>query len=460
MQGLENRLRARYPLHFLRILAAETVLFVGLFSLQFHIVLPQEDGAWPLSILSFVNLIFAGLLSIFAGLIHEGGANGRRLFIATGVLFIATSLLQVTLPDHTVDYGDWAVLISWILSFFLIVTILVRERANAGVQAIFAFGLILQGLVIASDYELDDFLRPDVGVDSVDWLYVSGSALSVTAYILGFQLLATAVAGQSRAFKRLGLSVHRYTHRPGFGRFVSIASSNASFALWRVRRPGSSFADYYAGSIARRLARGGTHRTLGQKRYLGTSERSSVAQGRRGRKAFSLLRELGVHEGSTCVEYGCGSLRVGQHFIRCLERGRFWGLDVIDDFFREGLPGLGSDLIEEKQPNLRVIGENSLAEVKALRPDLIYSVAVIKHVPPPEVDGFLARITSLMDAHTVVAIQHEWGFNARRVGSKTWTYRGDYLAGRIREIRPGARVRFESPGFARKQLLIVDGYEE
>jgi hypothetical protein len=38
-----------------------------------------------------------------------------------------------------------------------------------------------------------------------------------------------------------------------------------------------------------------------------------------------------------CVDFGCGSLRLGQHAIRYLDRSNYWGVDLTDSFIRAGI---------------------------------------------------------------------------------------------------------------------------
>lgn len=189
---------------FFRILFLEIVILTALFVRQFGMTLPADDGDWPLSIFSLVNLGFAGCIALFAGFFHQGDRFVKVLLLATGTLFLVAPPLQAILPDHTVDYQDWAALFAWFLSFALIGLILIYERANIVVQALFLGGLILQATVMFGDLAFDDFLRPDIAVGFMDWAYVLGSAIAVLCFLLGFQLFASRAAETAEARDFIG----------------------------------------------------------------------------------------------------------------------------------------------------------------------------------------------------------------------------------------------------------------
>ena len=240
---------------FFRILFLEIVILSALFVRQFGMTLPADDGDWPVSIFSLVNLGFAGCIALFAGFFHQGDRFVKMLLIATGALFLIAPWLQAMLPDHTVDYQDWAALFAWFLSFGLIGLILICERAPAVVQALFLGGLMLQTTVMFGDIAFDDFLQPDIAVGFMDWIYVLGSAISVVCFLLGFQLFASRAAGTAKAREFIGTRLRL----PIFAR-IGDAISGAGAKL-RFRSEPRDDATRTAGP-ARRLTELGTKRDL------------------------------------------------------------------------------------------------------------------------------------------------------------------------------------------------------
>jgi cyclopropane fatty-acyl-phospholipid synthase-like methyltransferase len=112
--------------------------------------------------------------------------------------------------------------------------------------------------------------------------------------------------------------------------------------------------------------------------------------------AERLLEKMSLRPDHRVIEYGCGSLRVGAHFIRYLDRGNFLGLDVISGFYEMGTTMIGVEQISERAPQLHVIGEAALAVAEEFSADHIYSNLVCVHVHPAEASahfGHLARLT-------------------------------------------------------------------
>ena len=436
----------------------QSIAIAALFVLQLHIVLPVEDNEWPLTILSLINLVAAGGLALTAGFMHEGEVGVKRLLWAVGAVFIAGPIFQVLLPDTAIDYQDWSVFTAWVLAFAMLSIILILEKASPIIQTLFIAGLTVQASAILGDFGFDDFFRPDIRVDPMDWVYATGTALSTLSYLLGFQLFVAANARHFDGYDRFVLWAHKRAYR-GLGRFVSIALEEIRFAHWKLKNPSATFADYYAGSIASRIKRGGSHRTLGQRRYFTKDIRTKTQQQRQGRRQFGVLLEIGLRPDQLCVDYGCGSLRVGQHAMRYLSSNRYLGMDIVDTFFKEGLKLLTA-AETGKKPMFRVITEFSLEEARAAKPDFIYCIAVVKHIPPNELAAFFESITSMMTPTTTLALNFEVGENGRRQGAKNWTYSREYMVERLLARRPGARIR-PSPGQQnRKEYLVVDGYDQ
>jgi SAM-dependent methyltransferase len=97
------------------------------------------------------------------------------------------------------------------------------------------------------------------------------------------------------------------------------------------------------------------------------------------------------------VEYGCGSLRVGYHFIKYLSAGHFTGLDVIDGFFKIGLEKIGPEILADKQPVVSVIGPESVKAASEFRADLVYLSGVAIHVHDDDVSEFFSNLRQIVN---------------------------------------------------------------
>jgi hypothetical protein len=247
---------------------------------------------------------------------------------------------------------------------------------------------------------------------------------------------------------RLYLALYRHVVGPAV---------DLHFAHWRRRHPGGSFADYYVDEVRRKLARGMAHKTLGKRdRKGGGREYDREGFARSGRRNFALLGAYGLRPDDLCVDYGCGSLRVGQHAMRFLEPGRYIGLDVADIFYRDGVELLGPELIAARRPLLATISEPSLLRVERMRPRFIYSFAVLHHVPPAEIPDFLYSIARLAGPGTTVCIQFEESDRIRRTAPKSWSYPADYLIVRLSRVLPYARIGVDRPYTTQKKWNTVN----
>src|SRR5262245_194253 len=115
------------------------------------------------------------------------------------------------------------------------------------------------------------------------------------------------------------------------GRAASIAATQLRFRWRRLRFPDTRFSDFYVESIGRTIDSGGVHPTLGKDYWLKDAaddtgrERALQAFESIGVERFAIIVNHGLAAHHSCVDYGCGMLRVGMHAIRFLDRGNYWG---------------------------------------------------------------------------------------------------------------------------------------
>jgi len=127
-----------------------------------------------------------------------------------------------------------------------------------------------------------------------------------------------------------------------------------------------------------------------------------------GEGFFRKLVNLGLKPDDTCVDYGCGTLRLGIHAIKYLEPGAYWGMDIANDFLEEGRKLVGDRLWQEKRPNLRLISTASVTEVATAKPKLLFSVHVLKHVPPGKLSEYFHNIIKLIGPSGQAIIVGKW----------------------------------------------------
>jgi len=154
------------------------------------------------------------------------------------------------------------------------------------------------------------------------------------------------------------------------------------FAEARARDPALTFAQFYGDYVAP-LAREGTHGTIGVSREVGVKRFPAY------RRMLELTPDMRV------VDFGCGSLRIGYHTISFLQPGHYFGLDIQKEFLTLGEQMLGTDLYEMKQPTLRVIDRQTLAEAARFGADAVMSINVAIHVSPEEICTYFQHLIML-----------------------------------------------------------------
>ncbi len=201
--------------------------------------------------------------------------------------------------------------------------------------------------------------------------------------------------------------------------------------VWRLFNPGGTPEEYYARSIAGRVAKG-DHPAIG-----------AVARPVRApTELLDILLTHGLKPGQVVVDYGCGSFRLGKALIEYLDPGCYWGLDVIDEFLESGLALLDPALKDAKRPNARVIDAASLAETAAAKPDFVISWHVCSKVPPGRLADYFGKIVSLLGPGGVALVHFPEAARRLRQSRFSWAETRQTIAAAIAEVDPALDIRF------------------
>jgi|HubBroStandDraft_5_1064220.scaffolds.fasta_scaffold49005_2 hypothetical protein len=204
------------------------------------------------------------------------------------------------------------------------------------------------------------------------------------------------------------------------------------FQRFHKQNPGVSFAQYSMDLVIKAMDEGWVNPDSALAIAQSNPEKFWTAAEPKAKKWFKTMALKRRHK---VIEYGCGSLRLGAHFISYLDRGHYAGLDVISGFYERGVRTIGAKLIDAKTPVLRVISEEAVAEGVAFAADIVFSNTVAVHVHPDETQAYygnLARLTAKPGARLIFNAMlfercHRFQFNS-------WAWPMEFYKDSLREL--------------------------
>jgi len=302
------------------------------------------------------------------------------------------------------------------------------ERVAALPRQLLIGGFVAQTISTALDL-FDDNLAP-VGHINIAELVDFSEFVYLQLYFVGLTLTMAALyleqgnpaAGKQKPWK------------------VRWASTRLGYLRWRLTHWRGKYGEFYSHNIESQLKRGVIHRTLGTHTWdqAGAPAWAGMEFEQRGQEILPDLAAFGLTPDKVCVDYGCGSLRIGQHVMRMQEPGCYWGLDVTDKFFGPASQVLPPEVMA-RAPHLHVIDDEVLARLERRPPDFVFSYAVLKHVPPRELDTFFDRFMRLIGPNTIALIYFA-DAPTQRIAPMSWLHPGERLVEMVLKRKGDAAV--------------------
>ena len=110
-----------------------------------------------------------------------------------------------------------------------------------------------------------------------------------------------------------------------------------------------------------------------------------------GALQFNFLKDHGLQPHHRLVDLGCGALRGGIHFIRYLNAGHYYGIDINASLIEAGKRELEQEKLEGKGPHLLVDDKFRLGGF-ATSFDCAIAVSVFTHLPMNHVIRCLVEV--------------------------------------------------------------------
>lgn len=206
------------------------------------------------------------------------------------------------------------------------------------------------------------------------------------------------------------------------------------YLKWRLAHPFAPYEDYYVHAVMKKINAGSGHPAIG----------STSRPVRQHGELLAFLQRFGLQPNDVAVDYGCGSLRLGRSVIDYLEPGKFWGVDITDEFYKLGLKAMDPAWVQQKAPKLGVINPETLAKVRADKPRLIGSWHVCSKVPEARLDGYIGNIVSLMSPGSIALVHFPETAERRQLSGLAWASPRALLEKVARQHAPTAQISFEA----------------
>jgi len=143
-----------------------------------------------------------------------------------------------------------------------------------------------------------------------------------------------------------------------------------------------------------------------------------------GRLQFNFLIKKGLKPEHKMLDIGCGTLRGGRKFIKYLNQGNYFGVDMADKTIEYGKQLIQKEGLSKKNPYLVVNEEKNLKlnEFRGKVFDFILAQSVITHLPPEPIEELFENIGKVMDKNSVFYFTYFQGKRYRHFSIEDFEY--------------------------------------
>lgn len=131
---------------------------------------------------------------------------------------------------------------------------------------------------------------------------------------------------------------------------------------------------------------------------------------------------LGLNQESRLLDFGCGTLRTGKHFIRKLPTSSYHGVDISPLAISHSLEIVENDeSLSSKKPTLCVIDPLQPLELP-FKPNFILCHSVFTHLDPSSASGVFRQIAWVMEPGCTLAMTAFIDSKSKRKTYKSFWY--------------------------------------
>ncbi|HNB27730.1 MAG TPA: class I SAM-dependent methyltransferase [Alphaproteobacteria bacterium] len=207
-----------------------------------------------------------------------------------------------------------------------------------------------------------------------------------------------------------------------------------SYWSWRFTHPFTPYEQYYVHRVLAKIRGGQGHPAIGP----GARPLRSRSE------LLEFLLRFGVTPADLVIDYGCGSLRLATPLIEFLEPGRYWGMDLAQEFLDLGRTHLAPQLTEQKRPRLDVIAPAVIERARQEKPRFIISWHVCSKVPESRFEAYLGNIVRMMTPGAIALIHFPETEARRKLTGLAWAVPRSQFTEMIAQLNPAITCDFGS----------------
>ena len=195
---------------------------------------------------------------------------------------------------------------------------------------------------------------------------------------------------------------------------------------WRLSHPTAPYEQYYVHRVMAKIRSGHGHPAIGPKARPLRNES----------ELLEFLLKHGLKPGDLTIDYGCGSLRLASPLIDFLEPGKYWGMDLAQDFLDLGRAHLSPELAQAKRPRLDVIGDDVVQRARSEAPRYIISWHVCSKVPENRFDAYIGNIATMMTPGATALIHFPEAVEIRKQTGLAWARPRSQIVAAVARANP------------------------
>ena len=143
--------------------------------------------------------------------------------------------------------------------------------------------------------------------------------------------------------------------------------------------------------------------------------------------AFNFLRDEGLNPQHTLLDIGCGKQRLGRYFVRYLESGNYFGIDISPAAIDTGKEILSEEGLLNKKSHLSVNNNLKFEEFNGMTFDYLLAFSVFTHLKRDQIQESFQNISKIMDDNTAFYFNYNENRPELKASAKSFEYEASEL---------------------------------